>query len=337
MSDTMSDTWSVTIGEACSEGAPLGLVLDKQASVPTIKRISGSAQAAADAGAKIAARQRLISVGEQDVSGLDYLAAVDIIRAHRERPLLLTLADPAAPSIAQLTAAEMEARSKAATAEGLKKLRTAMLTKADDEQSESDSELSSDDGSEERFGECAPQSRRRRRRSHKPSETAPRESSEAIRKLEIRERRMQLELVNAQAEREEAQEEKAKLLAEVVLPVRKVEEELCVLQKAVQRTFKTSSGSAELKEQLHAWRQECEAHAKVCRANLEQLSALPTVKACLSSALSTEMAALKTLERDWMRKVRWAERWECAKVFCVWCVVAGVAAHAATHMAAEGE
>lgn len=336
----MSDTWSVTIGEACAEGAPLGLVLDKQARVPTIKRISGSAQVAADAGAKIAARQRLISVGAQDVSGLDYLAVVDIIRAHRERPLLLTLADPAkqGPSITQLTAAEMEVRSEAATAEGLKKLRTAMLSKAVHEQTTSDSELSSDDGSEERFGEGAPQSlRRRRRRSHHSSETGPRESFEAIRELEIRERHMQLEVVNAQAEKEEAREEKAKLLAEVVLPVRKVEEELRSLKKAVQRTFKTSSGSAELKEQLHSWRQECEGHSKNCTAHLEQLSALPTVKACLSSALSTEMAALEGMERDWMRKLRWAERWEWAKVFCVWCVVAGVAAHAATHMAAEGE
>ena len=331
----MSDTWNVTIGEAGAEGTPLGLVLDKQARVPTIKRISGSAQVAADAGAKIAARQRLISVGGQDVSGLDYLAAVDIIRAHRERPLLLTLAEPAekGPSITQLTAAEMEARSKTATAEALKQLRTAMLSKADHEQSDSDSDLSSDDGSEERFGEGAPQShsqdRRRRRRTHK--------SSEAIRKLETRERHMQLEVVNAQAEKEEAQEEKARLLAEVVLPVRKVEEELCSLKKVVQRTFKTSSGSAELKEQLHAWRQECEAHSKICTANLEQLSALPTVKACLSSALSTEMAALEGLERDWMRKLRWAERWEWAKVFCVWCVVAGVAAHVAAHMVAEAE
>ena len=143
---------------------------------------------------------------------------------------------------------------------------------------------------------------------------------------------MQLEAINAQAEKAEAQEEKAKLLAEVVLPIRAVEDELHNLKKAEQHTFKTSSGSIVLNEQLQAWHQECEAHSKKCVANLQQLSALPTVKAHLTSVLNTEMAVLERLERDWMQKLRWAERWEWAKIFSVWCVVAGVAVHVAQHV-----
>jgi hypothetical protein len=337
------ETWTVTVGEGCAEGAPLGLVLDKQASFPTIKKISGCAQAAADAGAKIAARQRLVSVGEDDVSGLDYLATVDTVRAHRERPLLLTLADPVEPlrSISQLTPSEMEARSKAATAEGIKQLRAAMLAKTDDALSESDSELSSDEGSEEWFGERAPQ---RSHRSRKPSDIrCSRKSNGSIRKLEERERRMQLEAINAQAEKADAEDEKAKLLAEVVLPIRAVEQELHNLKKkAEQSTFKTGSGSTVLNEQLQAWHVECEAHSKKCADNLQQLSALPTVKAHLTSVLNTEMAVLERLERDWMQKLRWAERWEWAKTFSVWCVVAGVVVHVAQHVYAttsmvEGE
>merc|ERR1719352_605000 len=102
----------------------------------------------------------------------------------------------------------------------MKQLRAAMQAKAaaDDgttSLSSDDSELS-EDGSEECLGrghegERAPKRRRRRK------------DTETIRKLEQRERRMQLEVVNAQAEKDEAEEAKAKMLAEVVAPVRKVE------------------------------------------------------------------------------------------------------------------
>ena len=243
--------------------------------------------------------------------------------------MLLTLREPAGPSITKLTPAEMEARSKAATAEGMKQLRAAMQAKAaaDDgttSLSSDDSELS-EDGSEECLGrghegERAPKRRRRRRKD-----------TETIRKLELRERRMQLEVVNAQAEKDEAEEAKAKMLAEVVAPVRKVEEELSSLKKTAQRSFKTGGGSAELKEQLDTWRQECEAHSKICTEELEKLSGLPTVKSCLASALSGEMAALKGVESGWKAQLRWAERWEWAKVCSLWVVVAGTAMQLAQH------
>ena len=325
-----SNTWTVRVGEGCEAGAPLGLVLDKQASKPTVKKISGSVQAAVGRGAKIGAGHELVSVGGVDVSGLDYLAAVDTIRAAKERPVLLTLREPAGPSITKLTPAEMEARSKAATAEGMKQLRAAMQAKAaaDDDtttlSSSDDSDLS-EDGSEECLGrghegERAP--KRRRRRDNR---------KDTIRKLELRERRMQLEVVNAQAEKDEAEEAKAKMLAEVVAPVRKVEEELSSLKKTAQRSFKTGAGSAELKEQLNAWRQECEAHSKICTEELEKMSGLPTVKSCLASALSAEMAALKGVESGWKGQLRWAERWEWAKVCSLWVVVAGTAMQLAQH------
>eukprot|EP01045_Picozoa_sp_COSAG04_P003957 COSAG04_NODE_167_length_21718_cov_556.193293_10_plen_339_part_00 len=323
-----SNTWTVSVGEGCEAGAPLGLVLDKQGSKPTIKKISGSVQRSVDGGAKIGAGHELVSVGGVDVSGLDYLAAVDTIRAAKERPVLLTLREPAVqgPSITKLTPAEMEARSKAATAEGMKQLRAAMQAKAaaDDGtttlSSSDDSELS-EDGSEECLGrghegERAPKRRRRRK--------------DTIRKLELRERRMQLEVVNAQAEKDEAEEAKAKMVAEVVAPVRKVEEELSSLKKTAQRSFQTG-GSAELKEQLNAWRQECEAHSKICTEELEKMSGLPTVKSCLASALSAEMAALKGAESRWMGQLRWAEHWEWAKVCSLWVVVAGTAMQLAQH------
>lgn len=272
----------------------LGIILHKDTQTPTIKRLVAgeAADRAARAGARLAPGMRIVKVGDTDIADLQYADAVAAFKNHPGRPLVLTMQN-------KMTALECEANSKVATERALKQLAEAHI--------KLDTVRSSDSESGDELDGCS-------------------------RILEKRNRRLQLDLLNAQVEASDAAEQSA--LAAAKLDVLAAADGTLKQLRSIQSPFASKSimSRQHAQQEFETWQKQWQEAADKAKSEFEKLCELEEIKKCLVDALKQERKRMRAMELQGKRRICFARMWEAATTTSV-CVVAVTALYSVAQQA----